>query len=302
MSHRNRMGGAGALRRPRHAVAGLLALAACGAAVAGCGGSDKGSSGQAGTAPAKGCKPAHEFKTVSAGKLTVAFGPALPYIEVKDGKLTGVDGDVLEAIAARECLTIVRKPFAGSAGALQTLQSGRADLLAGGWYRTPERAKVLGQTVPVYYDFTAFVSKDGINSLDEVKGKNVALEQGTLFAEPLGKVLGADHVKLFQSADGAFQDVANGQSRAAVMGSGQAGYRLSQKPGLKLEIEAAKPDPAFPPSQAVNEVNFLHSKSNTALTQALDADIEALRGDGTVQKSLERWGLSAPVNFTGKAS
>lgn len=282
----------------------LAAIGACGALIVGCGsGDDKDTSTAAGaTKAASGdCTPKHEFSTVEKGKLTVAFGPALPYIEVKDGRLTGVDGEVLNAIAKMECLEIVRKPFAGSAGAIQTLQSGRADVLAGGWYRTPERAKTLGQTVPVYYDFTAFVSKDGVDSLDQVKGKKVALEQGTLFAEPIGKVVGAGNVKLFQSADAAFQDIVNGQSAVAVMGSGQAGYRLSQKSDLDLQIKPAKPDPAFPPSEAVNEVNFLHKKSNADLTAALDADIEALRADGTVQKSLNAFGLSAPVNFSGKA-
>lgn len=290
----------GSGRRARRTAVRLAALAACGALVVGCGSDDDASTATAdGAKGAAACTPKHQFSTVEKGKLTVAFGPALPYIEVKDGKLTGVDGDVLNAIAELECLEIVRKPFAGSAGAIQTLQSGRADVLAGGWYRSAERAKTLGQTVPVYYDFTAFVSKDGIDSLDQVKGKKVALEQGTLFAEPVAKVVGTGNVKLFQSADAAFQDIVNGQSAVAVMGSGQAGYRLSQKSNLKLQIKPAKPDPAFPPSEAVNEVNFLHAKSNSELTAALDADIEALRADGTVQKALDTFGLSAPVNFSG---
>lgn len=281
----------------------IAAIGACGALIAGCGSSDddgKSTASGSDKSASADCTPKHKFSTVQDGKLTVAFGPALPYIEVKDGKLTGVDGDVLNAIAKLECLEIVRKPFAGSAGAIQTLQSGRADVLAGGWYRTPERAKTLGQTVPVYYDFTAFVSKDGVDSLDQVKGKKVALEQGTLFAEPIGKVVGTGNVKLFQSADAAFQDIVNGQSAVAVMGSGQAGYRLSQKKDLDLQIKPAKPDPAFPPSESVNEVNFLHKKTNAELTAALDADIEALRADGTVQKSLNAFGLAAPVNFSGK--
>lgn len=273
----------------------VLALAACG------GDDDTESTTQAAGTATAACTPAHDFETRTPGKLTVSVAPALPYVQIEDGKLIGLEGVVLEEFAKRECLEIEALSFPGSAGALPALESGRADVLTGGWYLTPEReaSKTLGHTDPIYYDFTAFVSKDGIDTLQAAGGK-VAVGSGQLWTEQIQKVLGKDGVKLFQSTSEVFQDVASGRSTAAVMGSGEAGHYLQQAPGSKLVVKPAKPDPAFPSSEAINAETLLHDKANTQLTAALDATIADLREDGTVQKALDSFGLTNPITFSGK--
>ncbi len=285
-------------RHPTLRALALLAAVASALVLAACGGDD----GDATTAAAAAsCTPAHELRTRKPGVLTVSVAPALPYIEIEDGKLTGLEGVVLEAFAKRECLKIETLRFPGSAGALPALESGRADVLTGGWYLTPEReaSKTLGHTDPIYYDFTAFVSKDGVDRLEDAGGR-VAVGSGQLWTEQIQKVLGKDGVKLFQSTAEVFQDVATGRSKVAVMGSGEAANYAQKASGAELRVVPARPDPAFPSSQAINAETLLHAKSNTALTEALDDTIADLRRDGTVQAALKRYGLTNPITFTGR--
>jgi polar amino acid transport system substrate-binding protein len=285
-------------RRHRHALA--LPLLAAAALLSACGGDDE-TTASAATAAAD-CTPAHRFDTVAAGKLTVAVAPALPYVQIDGDTLIGVDGAVLTAFAERECLQLELQRFPGSAGALPAMESGRADVVTGGWYRTPERveSKTLGVTDPVYYDFTAFVAKEPVDTLRALDGEKVAVGSGQLWTEQIERVLGRDDVKLFQSTSEAFQDVADGRSKAAVMGSGEAGWYVKQKPAAKLVVTAAKPDPDFPSSQEINAVTLLHKKSNAALTTALDEAIAAARQDGTVRAALDRYGLTDEINFSGR--
>jgi polar amino acid transport system substrate-binding protein len=292
-------------RRARAAGLTLPALAAVALAISACGSdddNDKSTATAAGTASAAACVPKDKFTTHKPGKLIVSVAPALPYVQLKDGKLSGIDGDVITAFAKRECLEVDAQQFPGSAGALPAMESGRADIVTGGWYRTPERvtSKTLGVTDPVYYDFTAFVSKQPVDTLEALRGKKIALGSGQLWTAQVQKVLGKGSIKLFDSTSGVFQDVASGRSAAGIMGSAEAGYYTKKAPGAGLVVTAAKPDPAFESSQAINAVNFLHAKSNAGLTQALDASIAAFRADGTVEASLKRWGLTNSVNFTGK--
>ena len=95
----------------------------------------------AGSAQAQECKPAHSFKTVEEGTITVAVVTYAPFSFInKDGTLGGVDGDIVKAIAKRECLKV--KPVATDpSAAIQYILTGRADLSTGDWYRTAERAR-----------------------------------------------------------------------------------------------------------------------------------------------------------------
>ncbi|MDW5595069.1 transporter substrate-binding domain-containing protein [Conexibacter stalactiti] len=292
-------------RRLRRLGLTFSALAGSAVLLAACGSDDDGGAATAAagtTAASATCTPAHRFDTVEPGKLTIAVAPALPYVQIDGDELIGVDGAVVSAIAERECLELELQRFPGSAGALPAMESGRADIVTGGWYRTPERlaSKTLGVTEPVYFDFTAFVAKEPVDRLDQLDGETVAIGSGQLWTEQIERVLGRDAVKLFQSTAEVFQDVADGRAKAGVMGSGEAGYYVQQKPAARLVVTPAAPDPSFPSSEAINGVTLLHDKANSALTTALDEDIAALREDGTVQSALDRYGLRAPINFSGQ--
>ncbi len=269
-------------------IAGLLIL---GLALAACGSTAAGS-----TATSGGCTPKHHFPTIQQGTLTISVLQALPYIGYDDvnSKLQGTDGQVMDAIAKMECLKTSVQVLGGTA--IQAVVSNRADISLGGWYVTDERAKVVGQTDPVYYDFNSIVSKTGISKVSDLKGQKVGCVGGTLFVAPLQQLLGAGNVVTYQGSDAVMADIDSGRIQAAVLGSGEAAYLNKQRGGTDKVLRIT-PESDYPPSEGISKVDMPYTKSNTALGAALNDDIKTLRADGTVKKALLDWGWADPNNF-----
>ena len=138
-----------------------------------------------GAARAQGCTPAHKVDSlVSPGKLTVAIYEYPPFSTTAGGQIGGVDGEILKGIAASECLAftpIVVDP----AATIQYVLAGKADIAAGDWYRTAERAKVLGMSAPTYLDQMGIYSKDGASTVASMMGKQVGTVSGFLWVSDL---------------------------------------------------------------------------------------------------------------------
>src|SRR5919112_5631271 len=93
---------------------------------------------------AQDCKPAHKIdKLVNPGKFPVAIYEYPPFALTSGGTIGGVDGEIVKAIAKAECLEL-NPIVVDPAATVQYVISGRADVAVGDWYRTAERAKVLG--------------------------------------------------------------------------------------------------------------------------------------------------------------
>jgi polar amino acid transport system substrate-binding protein len=247
--------------------------------------------------PAPDCRPAHQFSTVKKGVLTVSAHPSLPYFDYDQatGAVGGVDGDVLKAITAMECVRLDVQVVPG-AGALQGIESGIFDTSGAGWYITPKRTEVMGMTQPFYYDFTSIVSAQGYNAVSQLKGKTVGIVAGSVFVEPLQKALGAGHVRTYQLADAVMNDLAAGRIEAAILGSGQAGY-LAQHKGGNFKVEKAVSEPEFDAEQQNGKIGFPYPKTNPALGQALDEDISTIRANGAIKSILEKYGMTNPNNY-----
>ncbi len=277
-------------------VTAVAALALAGLSLTACSASPAAAPSVSSTA----CTPAHTFPTVEQGKLTVAADVSLPYVDVDEatGDLKGVDGLVLEEIAKLECLQVDNATIHGST-AIGSVQQKQSDLAAGGWYWTAEHGKILNQTNPVYYDFTALTSANGqYTTLDQLVGKTVGVTQGSLFVADLQKLLGASNVKQYETLTQAMTDLRNKRIDAVIGGSGESGYQLKQlgdASGLGLQALAA--DPRLAATMEAGKVNFPHTQGNDELTKALNDDIATLRGNGFVQKALNEYGLSSPANF-----
>jgi len=185
------------------------------------------------------CKPKHEFKTMRSGTLSVVSFDIPPFSKVQGNDLTGVDGDILKAIAKMECLTLSVKP-AGAAAVIPTAQAGRADLAAGDWYRTAERAKVLDLSDPLYLDEMALASKEGVTAIPDLKSKglSVGTVEGYLWVADLKDYLGGK-LKTYASGVNCYQDLQAGRLDVCVDSYGSAVYSTK---GKGLKVEKAKPE------------------------------------------------------------
>ncbi|ACC73967.1 transporter substrate-binding domain-containing protein [Paraburkholderia phymatum] len=238
------------------------------------------------------CKPAHQLKTLTPGTLTVSTMMLPPYnIPEGSGAMSGVEGDILKKIGEMECLKIHAMQV-DTAAEIQYVTTGKADLSAGNWYGTAERAKVLGLTVPIYLDQAGIFSKEGFTKFSELKGKTVGTVQGYNWVPDLQTMYG-DNLKLYPTPVALAQDLAAGRVDTGVDSPG-AGIYAQKKggyPGIKIKV--ADPDPQIRASVEPAQIVFLYPKDSVALGDALNADILSLQKSGEVANILKSYGLDA---------
>jgi polar amino acid transport system substrate-binding protein len=242
------------------------------------------------------CKPAHNFSTVSKGTVTAGVYDLPPFISTQgQGGMSGIDAEILRVIAAKECLEI--KPNNAAAAAMVPgVQNGRLDVAIGDWYRTKARAEVVAFTDPIYLDDMAIVSPDGLSTVQQLQGKTVGTVEGYLWVNDLRALLG-DNLKLYPAGANMLQDLKAGRIQAGIDSYGSA---VKTAVGSGLKIEKSQPDPRVAASVQPAQSAFIVPKNNQALIDAFNADLAAMRADGTLTKILTSNGLAASAADVGE--
>lgn len=245
------------------------------------------------------CKPAYEsFPTVTEGTLTVATYDFSPLTIVDGESLSGVEGDILNEIAQRQCLTLSADAAGGANASIPSVQTGRADIPAGSWLRTAEREKIMRLGAPVYLSPNAVISTSGL-TVDDLQGKKVGSVAGNLFNESLSKWLG-DDFKIYQDDESLYGDLANGRIDALVASSITAKARFEDKPIDGATINDVTPVEQVPEFAKSGQVNFPTSKDHTELGETLDKLIADMHKDGTIEKILAKYDLDASLADVGE--
>jgi polar amino acid transport system substrate-binding protein len=265
------------------AVASLVGAVSTMVILAGCAGGSAGSTGSSS------CTADHGFDTVNSGSLTIVGPDYPPLFTYTDNTMGGVDGEILTGFAKANCLSTTVNVLP-AASVIQSVSGGQADVAAGGWYRTDERAKVVGQTEPAYSDPAVLVGIKPTDNIGDYKGKVIGTTQGYLWSDDMVK-WGGDKVKLYQSPDAVFQDLLNERIDVALMAVNEAAYRLKQNPGTKLSYTTIVPFSPVPATLYPSVTNFPYYKANTKLGDALDAYLTKIRGSGELARVLEKYGI-----------
>ncbi|MFR9798862.1 substrate-binding periplasmic protein [Streptomyces sp. MS06] len=274
-------------RLPASAAAALLAIAS----LAGCAND---------SSPAKAasdnCTPRHTFTTMRPDTLTVVSFDIPPFTKIEGDDLVGVDGDILKAIAKMECRTLSVKA-AGAAAVIPTAQAGRADLAAGDWYRTAQRAKALDLSAPLYLDDMALVSKQGTASIQNLKTQKltVGTTEGYLWVADLKKYLGSK-LKTYASSVNCYQDMQAGRLDVCVDSYGSAVYTTKNK-GLK--IKKAQPFDKVKASIEAAQATFPMPKGHPDMVKAINDDIATLHNNGQLAHILTTHGLQSTAADVG---
>jgi polar amino acid transport system substrate-binding protein len=280
--------------KARHHVILTAAAVSIALALSGCG------SSQGSSKVAADCTPAVPgVKTVGEGKLSIAVAEYPPYVSMKGGSLSGVDGTVLTEVAKALCLDVSAQTMSFPA-IVESVKRGRADLSAGNWYINEERAQSFELSEPVYVDQMALMSAEGAKTLDELQGKSVGTTQGYLWVGDLQKQLGKDNVRLYASEDAVYQDVKAGRIAAGVITYGGGAYLLKSNSDTKFKVEIFAPDPRIPASVGARTA-VLINKGNTDLQKAVNQVVEEMRKNGELAKALERAGIDkSAADVSGK--
>lgn len=254
----------------------------------------------ANAASAEECKPQHNITTVEAGYLTVA-APTFPPFSIPKGEadVSGVDGEIVKEIAAKECLKIKVVPVE-YATAIPFVVSGRADVAIGNYYRTDERQKVVNISAPLYLDQMGLFSKDGVTTVEQLIGRNVGTVQGYLWVNELKDVLG-DNLRLYNNYVALYQDLEAGRIDIAIDGVG-VGTAAQQGGALKdIQIIVSEKDDRVQASVDPAQSGLPLSKDNPDLLAAADEIVIELHKNGRMTEILKEFGLSESAADVGEA-
>jgi polar amino acid transport system substrate-binding protein len=240
------------------------------------------------TAASAGCTPAHAgLSTVAGGKLTVAAPEFAPFASLTGGTPNGIDIEIVQAIAGLECLGTEFVQVEYSA-AVPAVQSGRADVAVGDYYRTTSRAEIVGLSDPMYYDGMGIISKDGVTDLPTILTRKVGTVDGYLWVPDLKKVVG-DQLKVYKSNVEMWADLKAGRIEIGIDSIPVGELHAKDNPGW--QVATAKADTRIGASVKPAQAGLPYTKDNAVLGTALNEDIAKLRASGKLAEIFTAHGV-----------
>ena len=269
-------------RRSFLAAAGLTAAAL---ALTSCGGSASSTASStassAASSEAASTSAAAELTTVEAGKLTMATNATFPPYEMTtdSGEIEGIDVDTAKAIAEKLGLELQIDDMDFDA-ALLSVQQGKADIVMAGVTVTDERKAVMDFSDSYATGIQSIIVPEGsdIASPDDLAGKKIGTQRGTTGYIYCSDDFGDDAVVAYDDGLTAVQALKNGQVDAVVIDNAPAEEYVAANPGLViLDTSYAEEDYA------------IGMAKGSALEDAVNAALEELKADGTLQSIVDKY-------------
>ena len=273
-------------RRSFMAAAGLtvaaLALTACGGSSSTASSAAASSVASSAAASSEAASAAADVTTVEAGKLTMATNATFPPYEMTtdNGTIEGIDVDTAQAIADKLGLELQIDDMDFDA-ALLSVQQGKADIAMAGITVTDERKAVMAFSDSYATGIQSVIVPEGsdIASVDDLSGKKIGTQRGTTGYLYCSDDFGDDAVVAYDNGLTAVQALNNGQVDCVVIDNEPAKAYVEANPGLKI----------LDTSYAEEDYAIGMNKDNTALLDAVNAALEELKADGTLQSIVDKY-------------
>ncbi|HIR35262.1 MAG TPA: amino acid ABC transporter substrate-binding protein [Candidatus Faecimorpha stercoravium] len=231
---------------------------------------------------------ASEFTTATEGVLTMATNAEFPPYEYYEGDtVTGIDVEIAQAIAVKLGLTLQVEDMEFDS-VISAVQGGKADIGMAGMTVTEERLEEVNFTESYATGVQVIiVTEDSdITSADDLfaEGANHTIgvqlaTTGDLYTTEDIEAAGLGTVDRYNKGADAVMALKNGKVDCVVIDNEPAKAFVEANEGLKiLETEYVTEDYAI----AV-------SKDNEALHTAVDAALQELIADGTVQSIIDKY-------------
>lgn len=224
----------------------------------------------------------------SSKKWVIATDTAFQPFEYTDadGNFVGIDVDILAAIAKDQGFEYDLQSLGWDSG-VAAVESGQADALIAGASITDERKKSGWIFSDGYYNATqTFVVAEGsdIKSLEDLKGKNVAIKNGTASADYANSIKDkyGFTVTTFEDSPTMYQDVTGGNSAACVEDTPiiQSNIKTS---GLKLQLLEGTENKGTPYGFAIM------NEDNQELLDMFNKGLKNIKENGTYDKILDKY-------------
>ena len=243
--------------------------------------------------PARAAAP--QFRTVEPGAITVANSGEMPMVGFEGDRMIGSDAEMLEAVAAKLGLRVKSALMEWSA-TVQSIRSGRADIMLGNMGWTPARARVLSVTDAIYYAGAfAAVRRDSklpdAVSVADMKGRSIGTVTGFTIVPEMKKVPGTTEVKLYDNSDGAIRDVAAGRLDFAILDGPLMDYLVLKNPDWALKTVAIKRDDDYPQLTSKQHTVMGMSQDNPDLFDAVNDGVKWLWATKANATLMRKYGI-----------
>lgn len=214
----------------------------------------------------------------------ISFAP-FEYLDESTGEYTGVDMDIVAAIAEDQGFSYEMKNE-GFKAAMGAVQSGQADGMIAGMTITDERKETFDFSDGYFEDGQVLVTKPGsdIQSIDDLKGKKIAAKNGTMgleYAESIKDEYGFT-IAYYEDSPAMYQAVISGVNDACFEDFSVIGWAI-QSEGVELETVGDVINPAA--------YGFAVKKGqNAELIEKFNAGLANIKANGTYDKILEKYG------------
>ena len=214
-------------------------------------------------------------------------GVPFTFLDTKTNTIEGIMVDLIKAIAsdAGFKVEVEGMPFATL---IPSLTGNKIDIIAAAMYITPPRKEVIDFSEPIYtYGEGLFVPKKDTREyarLEDMKGFVVGAQKGTAYVEPLQKSGLFPEVKIYDNIPAILADVNAGRIQAGFADKPIVAYNLQL--GLFSEARLVR---AYT-STIVGSVGIGVRKSDGELLKRINASLDKLKKNGTVDRILAKWG------------
>jgi polar amino acid transport system substrate-binding protein len=241
------------------------------------------------------------FKTINSGHLTVAALGELPASGLDNGKLIGTDGEIVVAIAAKLGLT-VQPVMMDNASTIESVRSGRADIMIGNMRWTDKRAEVMALTDPAYYVTYGMVTRKDSKlsstiTIADLKGGRLGTLTGASSSADLKKIPDTSDVRFYDNSEAVLRDIIANRLDFGVLDPTLIAYSTMKNPNLNLKHIVVAPDPAFPTLTSRTQTVFGMPLDNPDLLDAMDAGLTWIWKTKQNQKIFAQYGLTEAAYF-----
>ncbi|MBQ7133605.1 MAG: transporter substrate-binding domain-containing protein [Ruminococcus sp.] len=223
--------------------------------------------------------PADEVKEELIMGTNATFPPYEYYDE--DGEtIIGIDAEIAQAVADKLGMTLTIKDMEFES-LLTAVQSGAVDIVFAGLTVTDERKESVDFSITYATGIQVIIvpNDSEIASVDDLAGKTIGVQAGTTGDIYCTDEFGQDNVKQFANGALAVAALQNGQVDCVVIDNEPAKSFVAANDGLKI----------LDTEYAVEDYAAAISKENTELTAKVNAAMEELTADGTIDAIISKY-------------
>lgn len=220
--------------------------------------------------------------------LQVAVEPVFAPFEFRgeNGEIQGFDVDIIREIGQAAGFTVKFQNIAFD-GIIPAIQAGTVDAAVGAMTITQERLQAVSFSRPYFKAGLAIAVKEdtqGIESLEDLRGKKVAVQIGTTGAEEAKKIPEAD-IRTFNASVLALQELSNGNVDAVINDAPITLYALTtgNLRGIRTTGELL-----------TEEYYGIPTQRNSPELELINRGLTTILENGTYQKVYRKWFKADP--------